>query len=115
MKSTYIFLSLLFLVACKQSKEIHITEFSQDHINNGIVIDVRTPKEFAAGHLDNAININWFNTAFASSFDTIPKNTNIYVYCKKGGRSSKAAILLDSLGYKNVIDLLGGYDELTNE
>jgi len=43
---------------------------------------------------------------------TIEKEKTIYVYCKKGGRSASAAEMLNSSGYTNVIDLLGGYDAL---
>jgi len=108
------FASLVFLflliVSCAQSKSKPITEFSQNDIINGILIDVRTPEEFNAGHLDNALNINWYDTDFTDQFEKIEKDETIYVYCKKGGRSAKAALALDSLGYKNVIDLAGGYD-----
>lgn len=106
---------VLFLSACTQSKTKHITEFSQNDIKNGILVDVRTPMEFNAGHLDNAVNINFLEKGFVSAFDSIAKNRTIFVYCKKGGRSAKAAQLLDSLGYKKVVDLLGGYDALVGE
>lgn len=103
---------VLFLSACNQSKTIHITEFSQNDIKNGILVDVRTPIEFNTGHLNKALNINFLEKGFVSAFDTIPKTKTIFVYCKKGGRSAKAKQLLDSLGYKKVVDLLGGYDAL---
>lgn len=111
-----LFFSLLFVLllnlGCAQSKAKHITEFSQNDIENGILIDVRTPEEFDAGHLDNALNVNWFDSDFTKQMEGIDKDQPIYIYCKKGGRSAKAANLLDSLGYQNVIDLEGGYDAL---
>ncbi|WP_422081673.1 rhodanese-like domain-containing protein [Ulvibacterium sp.] len=93
-----------------QIKSKPITEFSQKDIKDGILIDVRTPKEFNMGHLENALNINWLGTGFQEHFDTIPKDKKLYLYCKKGGRSAKAQKLLDSLGYQNVVNLEGGYD-----
>lgn len=107
-----ILIALLFLfsLGCAQSKSKPITEFSQNDTDSGILVDVRTPEEFAAGHLDNAQNINWFDTDFAKQMESIDKSETIYLYCKKGGRSAKAAHLLDSLGYKKVVDLEGGYD-----
>ncbi|WP_425235920.1 rhodanese-like domain-containing protein [Ulvibacterium sp.] len=93
-----------------QIKSKPITEFSQKDIKDGILIDVRTPNEFGMGHLENALNINWFDTGFQKHFDTIPKDRKMYLYCKKGGRSAKAQQLLDSLGYRNVVNLIGGYD-----
>jgi len=103
---------VLSLSSCTQSKTKHITEFSQNDIKSGILVDVRTPMEFNAGHLDNALNINFLEKGFVASFDTVAKDRTIFVYCKKGGRSAKAAQVLDSLGYKKVVDLLGGYDAL---
>ncbi|QLG45995.1 rhodanese-like domain-containing protein [Costertonia aggregata] len=104
------FVLLLINFGCAQNKSKHITEFSQKDINDGILVDVRTPKEYAAGHIKNAVNINWFDTDFTSQFERFGKNKTIYVYCKKGGRSLKAQEKLKSLGYENVINLEGGYD-----
>jgi len=103
-------ISLIFLTSCSQSKSKGITEVSQNELNTGIVIDVRTPEEYSGGHLDQALNINWYDADFIQQFDTIHKNKTIYVYCKKGGRSAKAAHVLDSLGFSKVVNLEGGYD-----
>ncbi|HMB64987.1 MAG TPA: rhodanese-like domain-containing protein [Eudoraea sp.] len=111
--NSYTYLMLLFFmnIGYSQIKTKPITEFSQKDTNNTILVDVRTAKEYARGHLKHAINVDWFRPDFAAQFDTIPKNRTIYVYCQKGGRSSKAAEVLDSLGYL-VTDLQGGYDAL---
>ena len=103
-------LALLFNFGCVQNKAKPITELSQNDINNGILIDVRTPEEFEAGHIDKALNINWFDTEFSQQVADLDRDGTIYLYCKKGGRSAKAARLLDSLGFSNVVDLEGGYD-----
>jgi len=111
MKYFFLIFGLCFVIlGCAQSKTKPITEVSQNELNTVILVDVRTPKEYAAGHIDNAININWFDSDFADQIQSINKEETIYVYCKKGGRSAKAAVLLDSLGYKKVVDLEGGYD-----
>lgn len=101
---------LFFIISCAQSKSKPITEVSQNELNNVILVDVRTPEEYAVGHLENALNMNWYDSDFKEQIQSIDKNKTIYVYCKKGGRSAKAAKLLNSLGYKNVVDLQGGYD-----
>lgn len=105
-----LFVLLLLSFGCGQSKAKPITEFSQKDINSGILVDVRTPEEYKAGHIDNALNINWYDSDFVKQFENLEKDKTIYIYCKKGGRSAKAAHLLDSLGYKSVVDLEGGYD-----
>jgi len=97
-------------LGCAQSKSKPITEFSQNDINSGILIDVRTPQEYKSGHLDHAVNIDWFAKDFAERVQTMDKEKPVFVYCKKGGRSSQAARVLDSLGFKKVFDLEGGYD-----
>lgn len=93
-----------------QVKKEPITEYSPNVVKNGILLDVRTPEEYQEGHLDNAVNINWFDTDFAKQTLSLNKEKPIYVYCKLGGRSAKASKVLDSLGFKNVVDLTGGYD-----
>lgn len=105
-----IMILVLFSMSCTQSKSKPITEFSQNDINDGILIDVRTTKEYDEGHIDDALNINWYDSDFANQIQGVDKDKTIYLYCKKGGRSAKAAKLLDSLGYNKVVNLEGGYD-----
>ena len=93
-----------------QVKTEPITEYSPNEVKNGVLLDVRTPEEFQQGHLDHAVNINWYDTDFAKQTQNLDKEKPVYVYCKLGGRSAKAAKALDSLGFKNVVDLTGGYD-----
>jgi rhodanese-related sulfurtransferase len=101
---------LLFLIGCgTEVKSIPITEFTQADLENATLLDVRTPEEFAEGHLENAININWYEEDFMKQIEGMPKDKTIYVYCKIGGRSGSAAELLNSSGY-TAIDLEGGYD-----
>ncbi len=111
MKFTFIWVLLLFVnFGCSQIKTKPITEVSQNELKNIVLVDVRTPEEFAEGHLDNALNINWFDADFANQFEAVDKDKTIYVYCKMGGRSAKAQEKLQSLGYKHVVNLEGGYD-----
>ena len=86
-----------------------ITEISTAELHNTVLVDVRTPEEYDLGHLDDAININWHDPDFSDQVRALGKGKTIYVYCKKGGRSARAARLLNSLGY-DVVDLQGGYD-----
>ncbi|PKA99006.1 rhodanese-related sulfurtransferase [Flavobacteriaceae bacterium MAR_2009_75] len=100
----------VFLFGCKEGDPKSITELTSDQIENGVLLDVRTPQEYNEGHLDQAINVDWLGNDFLESTKNLNKNNPVYVYCKKGGRSAKAAKFLDSLGFKSVIDLKGGYD-----
>lgn len=74
------------------------------------LVDVRTPYEYNAGYIDNAFNIDYFKQAvFRSSFNAFDKEKPLYVYCRSGNRSQKAAAILAEIGFKNIIDLKGGY------
>ncbi len=106
--SLFIFLAML---GCKESSQLPITEFDQQGMSKYILLDVRTPEEYEAGHLENAININWYDADFSEQVSRLDKENTIYVYCQKGGRSAKAASVLDSLGF-HAIDLTGGYGAL---
>lgn len=72
------------------------------------ILDVRTPAEYADGHIDGAININVQSEDFQNIADRkLSKNATILVYCRSGRRSLDAAGKLTELGYK-VINLKGG-------
>ncbi len=75
-----------------------------------IILDVRRPDEFAAGHIPNAINIpnESINT---SEIPELPnKEQLILVYCRSGRRSKEAAEKLVSLGYTNIVEFGGILD-----
>lgn len=111
MKFKTIVIVLLFLnFGCAQITSKHITEVSQKELNNVMLVDVRTPEEYEAGHLENALNINWYDADFAERFETVEKDKTIFVYCKKGGRSAKAQEKLKAIGFTDVVNLEGGYD-----
>ncbi|NBL64131.1 rhodanese-like domain-containing protein [Flavobacterium sp. NST-5] len=78
--------------------------------NNPQLIDVRTPKEFAEGHLKNAQNIHLYDQDFAERIDKLDKNKTVYVYCKAGGRSAEAVEIMHSNGFSHIIELDGGTD-----
>lgn len=80
-----------------------------------VIIDVRTPEEYAKGHLENAQNINWKNADFEQKITTYTKDTPLFVYCMSGGRSASAAEKLRSLGYTKVYELDGGILKWRNE
>lgn len=100
---------LLINLGCSQIKEKHITDVSEVELDTVVLVDVRTPKEYNAGHLENSLNIDWLGDSFKSEIELIDKNETIYLYCRSGRRSADATMYLDSLGYKNVYNLRGGY------
>ncbi len=68
--------------------------------SNVVILDVRRPDEFAAGHIPNALNINVLDPSFPSLCQSrLPKSKTIAVYCRSGRRSKNAARQLSQLGF----------------
>ena len=72
------------------------------------LVDVRTPQEFANGHLEKAKNINVNDAEFKQKIALLDKSKPIAVYCGVGKRSEKASKILAELGFKDITDLAGG-------
>jgi rhodanese-related sulfurtransferase len=77
------------------------------------IVDVRTAAEFAAGHIEGAVNIDYNNDTFFRNMAKLDKNTPVYLYCKSGGRSAKAAAAFEEADFKKVVDLAGGVEAWT--
>ncbi|TDS19264.1 rhodanese-related sulfurtransferase [Maribacter caenipelagi] len=105
---TVLLISTQFAIGQIESKPI--SEFTSFDESKEILLDVRTPAEFEAGCIVGAINIDWFSDDFNQQIQDIDKNKKIFVYCKMGGRSLKSQERLAALGFKNVVNLEGGYD-----
>lgn len=73
------------------------------------LVDVRTPEEFAEGHIEGAENIDFHSEDFLEEFENMDKSRPLYIYCRSGKRSSKAAEKLSAFGFEQVIDLEGGF------
>lgn len=84
---------------------------SEIDLNNSVVIDVRTKKEFDRGHLKNAVNIPHTEIKEKIKSHVVDKNRKVVVYCRSGRRSGIAKDILDEMGYRNVING-GGYKKL---
>lgn len=72
------------------------------------LVDVRTPEEFAEGHIAGAQNIDWKNAEFAINVGALDKSKPVLVYCHSGNRSKQAAEYLANNGFTNVYELEGG-------
>ena len=108
----FLFAYILIVAACSNAGSQNVlspSKFEQTLKNQpGSVIDVRTPNEFAEGHLANAVNIDFYSSDFDSRFNKFDKIKPVYVYCQRGGRSQSAVEKLNKIGFKNVYELEGG-------
>lgn len=71
---------------------------------DAVMLDVRTPEEFAEGHLEGAVNVP-VQVLEAGKVPDVPREQPVIVYCRSGRRSAKAAELLRAQGYSQVYDL----------
>ncbi len=76
-----------------------------------VVIDVRTPDEFATGHLADAQLIDIQGAAFRSEIGALDRDEPYFVYCRSGNRSAQAIAVMEELGFVEVVDG-GGLAEL---
>ncbi len=79
-----------------------------------IILDVRRPDEFAAGHIPNAINVANETIGTAEIPELPDKDQLIMVYCRSGRRSKEASEKLVKLGYTNIVEF-GGILDWTGE
>ncbi|MFN0068203.1 MAG: rhodanese-like domain-containing protein [Limisphaerales bacterium] len=75
-----------------------------------VVLDVRTPKEYAAGHIPGATNLNFNARDFAAEVKQLDPKKTYLVHCAVGGRSTRSLPMLGSAGLTNLIHLDGGYN-----
>lgn len=74
-----------------------------------IIIDVRTPAEFAQGHIPGARNMDFFGGRFDVDAETLPKDKPVLLYCRSGKRSGGAAEILEKAGVKKIMDMQQGF------
>lgn len=70
-----------------------------------VLLDVRTPQEFASGHIPGAINISI--DELIGRLSEVPQDKPVVLYCRSGNRSNQAAQILDRAGYTQIYDLGG--------
>lgn len=76
--------------------------------NDIVLIDVRTPEEFAQGHVANARNIDFRAPDFATKVQSLPHDKTLIVYCRSGNRSGQSMQVFSHFGYRNVKNVVGG-------
>lgn len=109
-------LSLIFIFSCEllNSPEINIiseSDFVEIQDSDYTLIDVRTQDEFDLGHIDSAINLDFYSETFQNDILSLPKNETIVLYCRTNNRSSKTANILKENGFKEISVLEGGITE----
>lgn len=104
---------LLLLTACSGSSakinNLNADSFVSEIKNSAVVVlDVRTAGEFAAGHIENAINIDVEGMNFDSEIANLDKTKEYAVYCHSGRRSGIATEKMAKAGFTKLSNLEGG-------
>jgi rhodanese-related sulfurtransferase len=75
-----------------------------------IILDVRTPEEFATGHIAGAVNLDYHSENFNEAVNLLNKNKSYLVYCQKGTRSGYTIDMMAVLHFGEVFNMLGGIE-----
>lgn len=73
-----------------------------------VILDIRTPEEFEAGHIKGAINIDFYDSNFQQQINNLDKDKKYLVYCRSGSRTSYTLPLFRQLEFNEVYELQGG-------
>jgi len=113
--------SALFM-NCQSQVSPTITRIDKSYLKENVVnkdvqlVDVRTAEEYAAGHIGHAVNFNIVQgNVFLEQIQSLDKDKPVYLYCKAGGRSNRAAQLLKERGFVKIYDYSGGYNDWVTE
>lgn len=92
------------------TKNVDVVKFEQLLAStNVVVLDVRTPGEYAEGHLTNSVLLDYRSPDFAAQVAKMDKSKQYLVHCAGGARSARACTKMESLGFTNLVNLEGGY------
>lgn len=90
--------------------DVNVAAFAAliDTAEAGLLLDVRTDREFTMGHIRGAAQIDFYRDDFQAELAKLDPNVPVYVYCRSGNRSGQAAKMMKSMGFKTVYNLEGG-------
>ena len=108
-----VFFSLLLVYSCQifESKEINVisdAQFTEIQDTDYILVDVRTIEEYESGHIQDAINFDFYSKSFQKEILSLDKSSSIILYCRTQNRSTKTANYLKENGYKEITVIAGG-------
>ena len=109
----FIFFSLIVVYSCQifESNEINVisdAQFIEIQDTDFILVDVRTFEEYESGHIQDAVNFDFYSESFQNDVLTLEKSVSIILYCRTQNRSTKTANFLKENGYKEINVLEGG-------
>ncbi len=105
--------SVFVLTACGGNggkvTNLNVNDFAKKITDSSVtLVDVRTPGEFASGHIAGATNVDFESGNFEQDIQKLDKTKTYAVYCRSGNRSGQATALMVEDGFKAVFNLDGG-------
>jgi phage shock protein E len=73
-----------------------------------VILDVRTPEEFAEGHIEGAVMIDFYSDTFDAELAALDPDVSYVVYCRSGNRSGQTITKMEQIGFQSVEDIDGG-------
>ena len=109
----FVFFFLLFVCSCQifesnEINEISDAQFTEIQDSDYILVDVRTIEEYESGHIQDAVNFDFYSESFQKEILSLDKSSSIILYCRTQNRSTKTANYLKENGYKEITVLEGG-------
>lgn len=92
-------------IAVEQAREL-LRENEQN--SSFVIVDVRTPEEFAGGHIKGATLINYYDADFGDRIAALPADKTYFFYCRSGNRTSRTMQIARNAGLQNIFELKGG-------
>jgi rhodanese-related sulfurtransferase len=97
--------TLFTMTGCSAAASSQQTDRTTLEVGTAMIIDVRTPEEFAAGHLDGAVLIDIKDASFDSKIAELDTEAEYVIYCRSGNRSAQAVERMRAAGFANLTDL----------
>ena len=109
----FVFFFLLLVCSCQifestEINEISDAQFTEIQDSDYILVDVRTAEEYESGHIQDAVNFDFYSESFQNDILTLDKSSSIILYCRTQNRSTKTANYLKENGYKQITVIVGG-------
>jgi len=101
------FISVGSLAACSSAPSVDIKKYSA-------VIDVRTPQEYATGHLKGALNIDIEGPDFSAQIEQLDKAASFYIYCHSGNRAGQAINFMEGDGFIGTLTNGGAVEDASS-
>lgn len=120
-KIALILLTILFITGCSTAMEttgdrtgetLTSKEAHKESVENVevLIVDVRTPEEYAEGHIAGSVNIPLDQIEDVAAIELPNKDQEIFVVCRSGNRSGQAQVILESNGYTNITNIGSVFD-----